>query len=99
MPGCPLPPLKDTEAQSNTTAVFSVDPDTEELLYGGIKLAYLHPIYSLYRIAHEQNFGVSALSWNGFNLMGDRRSIDEVRRLMFCEARMKALEERLNAKS
>jgi hypothetical protein len=55
-------------------------------------------IRELYRIAHEQNMEVSALSWNGFNLMGDRRSIEEVQRLMSCEARMKALEERLNGR-
>src|SRR3954468_7585737 len=37
----------------------------------------------------------SALSWNGFNLFGDSKSIEEVRRLMFQEARANALEQRL----
>lgn len=37
----------------------------------------------------------SALSWNGFNLVGDRASIDEVKRLIHVEGRMKCLQETL----
>lgn len=34
----------------------------------------------------------SGLSWGGFNLRGDRKSIDEVRRLMNCAERLSQLE-------
>lgn len=37
----------------------------------------------------------SALSWSGFELFGNRKSIDEVHRLIGVEARVKELEERL----
>jgi hypothetical protein len=36
---------------------------------------------------------LSGLSWNGFNLAGDRKSIDEVRRLMHLEERLRWFEE------
>ncbi len=32
---------------------------------------------------------ISGLSWNGFNIAGDRKSIDEVRRLMNQEDKLK----------
>jgi len=35
---------------------------------------------------------LSGMSWNGFNVAGDRKSIDEVRRLMNAEDRALALE-------
>ena len=49
-------------------------------------------ISALFAIAKEQNVPVSAVSWGGFNLMGDRASINEVHRLMTCEARLQSLE-------
>ncbi len=35
---------------------------------------------------------ISGLSWSGFNIAGDRKSIDEVRRLMNQEDRLKWFE-------
>ena len=35
---------------------------------------------------------LSGMSWNGFNVAGDRKSIDEVRRLMNAEDRALSLE-------
>lgn len=54
-------------------------------------------IRALYDIAHQQNVEVSALSWDGFNIMGDHLSIREVTRLMACEDRLVALENRIRA--
>ena len=55
-------------------------------------------IRTLYDCAHEKNVEVSALSWNGFNIMGDRKSIDEVHRLMYAESRLIALEQRISSR-
>lgn len=38
---------------------------------------------------------MSGVSWGGFNLFGDRNSIDEVQRLLRTEARVNALQDRL----
>lgn len=48
--------------------------------------------------AKAANVEYSCLSWGGFNLLGDHDSIGEVRRLMACEARLMALEARINGK-
>lgn len=45
--------------------------------------------------AKELGAELSAVSWNGFNLFGDRKSIDELKRLMHTEARVDALVSRL----
>lgn len=39
----------------------------------------------------------AALSWGGFNIIGDRQSIDEVRRLFNADALVDALRARLKA--
>jgi hypothetical protein len=59
----------------------------------------LNVIRGLYDIAHERNLEVSSISWNGFNVMGDKKSIEEVQRLMFCERRMISLENILNVRN
>jgi len=51
---------------------------------------------AVFQAAKELNAEISGMSWNGFNLFGDRRSIRELERLMNCEARMLALEIRLD---
>ena len=38
---------------------------------------------------------MSGLSWAGFNIFGERKSIDEVQRLMRVEGRVVALEARI----
>lgn len=35
------------------------------------------------------------LSWNGFNIIGDRKSVDEVKRLLNAESIIEALRQRL----
>lgn len=52
-------------------------------------------ISALYQCAKEKNVEVSGMSWSGFNLLGDRKSIDEVRRLMYEEERFKAFRDRV----
>lgn len=48
-------------------------------------------------IAREQNADVSFISWSGFNLAGDRKSVGEVERLISCESRLLDLEQRITA--
>lgn len=60
-----------------------------------IASARMDTIAEIWAIAKERQSKISGMSWGGFNLIGDRKSIDEVRRLLTCESRMKALEERL----
>ncbi len=47
---------------------------------------------ALYEAAHKLGVEVSAMSWGGFNLVGDAASVRELQRLIACEARMRALE-------
>lgn len=50
-------------------------------------------ISQLWAVVSERGIECSGLSWNGHNLIGDQRSIDEVQRLMQCETRMLVLEQ------
>jgi hypothetical protein len=50
----------------------------------------------VYEAAKEMGAELSALSWGGFNLFGDDKSIKELQRLMHAESRMKALQQRLD---
>ena len=53
-------------------------------------------VTAVYDAAKEAGIELSAISWNGFNLFGDKKSIDEVKRLMTMEARAIALQARLD---
>lgn len=55
----------------------------------------MNVIDALSEFAKANKMEISAMSWNGFNLAGDRASICELSRLLECEARMIELEERL----
>lgn len=47
----------------------------------------------LHSILTAANVDYATLSWNGFNLFGDRKSIDEAKRLLHnSDSRMPALE-------
>jgi hypothetical protein len=52
-------------------------------------------ITALWECAKEKDVEVSGMSWSGFNLLGDRASIDEVRRLMHEEERFKVYRARV----
>ena len=52
---------------------------------------------AIYAAVCLHNVECSGMSWGGFNLLGDRVSIDEVVRLISCEARLIALEGRIKA--
>jgi len=54
-------------------------------------------IAAMMSVAYEagrraKQLDISSLSWNGFNVAGDRKSIDEVRRLMGVEDRLRWFE-------
>lgn len=49
-------------------------------------------VSKIWDIAKKLDMEYSAMSWGGFDLLGDRKSINEVSRLQHCEDRMKALE-------
>jgi hypothetical protein len=49
-------------------------------------------ITAIYEVAKLMDADLSMTSWSGFNIAGDRKSIDEVRRLMHAAARVEALE-------
>ena len=53
-------------------------------------------VMAVYDAAKKAGVELSAISWNGFNLFGDKKSIDEVERLMNMEARAIVLQTRLN---
>lgn len=55
--------------------------------------------FDLHSILLAARVEYSALSWNGFNLVGDAKSIAEVKRLIGVEARVNALEQRLSEQS
>jgi hypothetical protein len=47
---------------------------------------------AIWDAAKRLDTDISGLSWNGFNVAGDRKSIDEVCRLMHCESRLQWFE-------
>lgn len=50
----------------------------------------------IHEVLTAANLEYAAMSWNGFNLFGDRKSIDEAKRLLHnSDSRMPALERRL----
>lgn len=52
-------------------------------------------ISAIYAAAKQLDASLTAMSWSGFNIVGDRKSIDEVSRLMFEEVRFKAYRKRV----
>jgi hypothetical protein len=56
-------------------------------------------ISTVYDVAKDMGANLSALSWNGFNLFGDKKSIDELERLLTLDAHVIALRQRLNDNS
>lgn len=53
--------------------------------------APIPPIAAVFAAAKELNADAAFMSWNGFNIAGDRASIDEVSRLMQEAGRAEAL--------
>lgn len=51
----------------------------------------------VYEAAKKLDAEISAMSWNGFNLFGDKKSINELERLMYCEVRLKWFEREYQA--
>lgn len=49
-------------------------------------------IAAIWEAAKKLNAEISGVSWGGFNVAGDRKSIDEVRRLMHLEDRLRWFE-------
>jgi hypothetical protein len=45
-------------------------------------------VKAIWEAAKALDADLSCLSWNGFNIAGDRKSIDEVQRLMHLEERL-----------
>lgn len=49
-------------------------------------------VNAVYDAARALGAELTAMSWNGFNLFGDKKSIDELQRLMTMEARVMSLQ-------
>jgi len=50
-------------------------------------------IETIWNAAKQLDADLCCISWNGFNVAGDRKSIDEVRRLMYLQERLRWFEQ------
>jgi hypothetical protein len=53
---------------------------------------------AIFAAAKQLDAGICTISWDGFNLAGDKKSIDEAKRLIYRAGRLKELEALLQAR-
>ena len=75
-------------------AAWDAARTTKQCTLADDPLAIQGPL-AVYQAARELDASITGLSWGGFNVFGDQKSIKEVERIMYLESRLIALEARI----